>query len=121
MRKVGEYFLEFARADINRFKIMFLYEPPREEGAGPFEQACEPDSLSALIKVCQMIIEDEGLSKITAKELAILIYSQILGYTVISSPINDYLLQQEEFSYIKKPTFDDSMLDKMIESIYTFK
>ena len=100
---------------------MFLYEPPREEGAGPFEQACEPDSLSALIQVCQMIIEEEVLTKITAKELAILIYSQILGYTIISSPINDYLLQREEFSYIKEPTFDEVMLNKMIETIHTFK
>lgn len=121
LKRIGRYFLEFARADLNRFKLMFLYEPPREEGAGPFEQACEPDSLTGLIQVCQLIIQQEQLTKIEARELAILIYSQILGYTIISSPINDYLLQQREFEYIKEPAFDALMLDKMIEIVRQFR
>ena len=121
LRRVGKYFLEFARDDFNRFKLMFLYEPPTEDSAGPFEQACEPDSLTGLIQICQVIIEQEKLTKIKAKELAILIYSQILGYTIISSPINDFLLQKPEFNFIKGPQFDNYVLDKMIEGILIFK
>ena len=121
LRKIGKYFLKFARDDFNRFKLMFLYEPPTDDSAGPFEQACEPDSLTGLIQICQMIIEQEKLTKIKANDLAILIYSQILGYTIISSPINDFLLQKQEFSFIKDPQFDEFVLDKMIEGIELFK
>ena len=44
LKKIGLYFLEFARADFNRFKLMYLYEPSKEEKVGPFEQACKPNS-----------------------------------------------------------------------------
>lgn len=121
LRRIGEFFLEFARADFNRFKLMFLYEPPREESAGPFEQACQPDSLTSLIQVCQIIIEQEKLINITSKQLAIMVYSQILGYSIITSPINDYLLQQKEFSYINDPAFDKFILDKLMETVLAHK
>ena len=68
-----------------------------------------------------MIIEQEKLTKILAQELAIVIYSQILGYTVITSPLNNYLLEQKELSSIKNSTFDNFMLEQMLEGIKLFK
>ena len=121
LKSIGAYFLDFARADFNRFKLMYLYEPPKEKKIGPFEQACKPDSLTKLIQICQIIINQEDLKKIKAKELAIFVFSQILGYTIIKSPINSYLLEQEDFLFIKDSIFDNFILDSLIEGIQTFK
>jgi AcrR family transcriptional regulator len=121
LRNVGQYFLDFARADFNRFKLMFLYEPPKDEKAGPFEQACDPNSLKDLIMFCQMIVEEEKLTKIQANELAIIIYAQILGFATITSPINDYILQQEDYMYIKKEGFENFFLEKLIEGILIYR
>ena len=58
---------------------------------------------------------------IKAEELAIMYYSQILGYAVIKSPINDYLLDQEILKHISKQDFDTFIVKTMLEMIERFK
>lgn len=121
LKKIAYYFLDFAREDFNRFKLMFLYEPPKDEKVGPYEQACNPDSLTYLIEFCNLVIKDEKLVNIKAEELAILYYSQLLGYAIINSPINDYLLDQKSFTYIKNSDFDEFMIDAIVQNFSRYK
>lgn len=121
LKNIAYYFLRFAREDFNRFKLMFLYEPPKDEKIGPFEQACNPESLTYLIEFCQLLIKDEQLTKISPEQLAILYYSQLLGYAIINSPINDYLLDRESFTSIKNPDFDKFMIDSILQNFARFK
>ena len=46
---------------------------------------------------------------------------QIVGYMIISYPLNDHLLQENDFRNLKDPALDNFMLDKMIESIFLYK
>lgn len=121
LKEIAYYFLRFAREDFNRFKLMFLYEPPKDEKIGPFEQACNPDALHYLIQFCDLLIQEEKLSKISPEELSILYYSQILGYAVINSPINEYLLDQGLTIHIKKRDFDKFIVETILENIENFK
>ena len=121
LKETAYYFLRFAREDFNRFKLMFLYEPPKDEKIGPYEQACKPDSLHYLVHYCDLLIKEEKLTMIKAEELAIMYYSQILGYAVIKSPINDYMLDQEILKLISKQDFDTFIVKSILEMIERFK
>lgn len=120
LKEIAYYFLRFAREDFNRFKLMFLYEPPKDNKIGPFEEACNPDSLRYLIQFCDLLIKEEHLTKIKAEDLAILYYSQILGYTVVNSPINDYLLDQDVAKHMKDREFDKFIIEHTLDNFQRF-
>lgn len=121
LKEIAFYFLKFARDDFNRFKLMFLYEPPKDNKVGPYEQACKPESLHYLVHYCDLLIKKEGLTGIKPQELAILYYSEILGYAVLKSPINDYLLEQSIFKDFKEKKFDLFIVESIIELVNQFK
>ena len=123
LKKTGLFFLEFARDDFNRFNLMFLFEPPKinDQEKGKYELACNPDSISFLVFLCGKVIEEEKLENINAVELAIHVWSQILGYSVIKSPINAYLLEKEEFKHLASQQRDNKFLDQFIDFILANK
>ncbi|MHA2363115.1 MAG: TetR/AcrR family transcriptional regulator [Candidatus Hodarchaeales archaeon] len=123
LKKTGLYFLEFAREDFNRFNLIFLFEPPKitDQEKGQYELACNPDSISFLVFLCGKVIQEENLVNISAEELAIHVWSQVLGYSVIKSPINAYLFEKEEFKHLSSQKYDIVFLDQFIDFILAYK
>ena len=115
--KTGQEFLTFANEDFHRFQLLFLYEPPKTENPGPYEQQCNPDSLMNLVKICEVVIKEEELHNIEAEELAFQLFSFVLGYAILISPINDYLIEKENFHAIRTEKFKDKMFFSTVEGI----
>ncbi|MHA2104727.1 MAG: TetR/AcrR family transcriptional regulator [Candidatus Hodarchaeales archaeon] len=120
LEKMGIFFIDFAKKDFNRFQLMFLYEPPTTNNPGPYEQSCNPDSITGLVNLCQQIILEEQLKNVTPEDLAIQMFSLILGYSIIVSPINDYLLHQERFKEIKNDNYKKGLVKSAIGSALVY-
>lgn len=114
LKKTGRFFLEFARRDFDRFRLMFLFEPPNAEGdSGQFEKDCNPQSLIQLKLLVEQIIKEEKLSIKASDHFTYALFSYILGAAVINSPINAYLLEDQT---IMDKNFDNFII-QLIDSI----
>lgn len=114
LKKTGQFFLEFARQDFNRFRLMFLFEPPNaEDDSGPFEKACNPQSLIQMKLIVEQIIKEEKLSIKASDYFTYALFSYVLGAAVINSPINAYLLEDQT---IMDEHFDNFII-QLIDSI----
>lgn len=114
LKKTGQFFLEFARRDFNRFRLMFLFEPPNaESGSGQFEEACNPQSLIQMKLLVEQIIKEEKLSIKASDYFTYALISVVLGAAVINSPINAYLLEDQT---IMDEHFDNFII-QLIDSI----
>lgn len=92
--KIGHFFLQFAKEDFLRFKLMFLTEPPTSnKEKGIYENLCNPTAFKSLIDIVQNVI-DENKLKANAILLANSVWALVLGASTITSPINDYLFDQ---------------------------
>ncbi len=114
LKKTGQFFIEFARRDFNRFRLMFLFEPPNAgSGSGPFEEACNLQSLEQMKFLVEQIIKEEKLSIKASDHFTYALISVILGAAVINSPINAYLLEDQT---IMDEEFDNFII-QLIDSI----
>lgn len=120
MKKIGIFFINFASWDFNRFRLMFLYEPPKANLVGPYEQECNPDSISTLIQLCDYIIKEEELHSISPPELAVHMLSIVLGYAILISPINDYLVKENIIKDIGTDSFKNKLLTSNLNSLIRY-
>ncbi len=108
------YFLEFAKRDFNRFRLMFLFEPPEADGgSGPFEEACNLQSLEQMKLLVKQIIKEENLPVKNSDFFTYAMLSIVLGAAVTNSPINAYLLEDQT---IMDEQFDEFII-QLIDSI----
>ena len=115
LRKLGRFYFEFARQDFNRFKLMFLFEPPHsEKSTGPFEKACNLQSLKQMKILVEQIIKEENLSVNNSDYLTYAFISIVLGAVTINSPINSYLLEDQTMMDTKFDNFVIQLIDSLI-------
>ena len=114
--KLGSFFIDFAKEDFFRFQLMFLYTPPKTTDPGPFELQCNPNSLSGLLQVCDAVIKEEQLKDISPVKLAIQMLSLVLGFSVLISPINDYLFKQKPLEDIRTKSYKKNFLESSIRT-----
>ena len=117
LKKVGKYFIDFACEDFNRFQLMFLYEPPKTKNPGKYEQECNPDSITELVKLCNYVILENQLKEVTPEHLAMQMISIVLGFSVLLSPINEYLLEKKNFKHIRDENYINTMLNTSVDGI----
>ena len=65
----------------------------------------------------EQVINEEQLNQISAENLAIQMLSLVLGFSVLISPINDYLLEQKRFADIRSQHYQALFLESSIEGI----
>jgi len=115
LRKIGHFFFEFARQDFNRFRLMFLFEPPQsEKSSGPFEEACNLQSLKQMKFLVEQIIKEANLSVGNSDYLAYALISIVLGAVTINSPINSYLLVDQKMMGTQFDKFVIQLVDSLI-------
>ena len=115
LKKIGRFFIEFARRDFNRFRLMFLFEPPNAgSGSGPFEEACNLQSLEQMKLLVEQIIKEEKLSIKDSDHFTYALISVILGAAVINSPINAYLLEDQTIMDEEFDNFIIRLIDYII-------
>jgi AcrR family transcriptional regulator len=92
--KIGHFFLEFSQRDFQRFKLMFLLEPPKKSSKTAkthCEDNCNPVTFTRLVDLTKLVMKERNIENVDPFILANTFFALVLGAAIIISPINDYL------------------------------
>ncbi|MFX0070076.1 MAG: TetR/AcrR family transcriptional regulator [Candidatus Hermodarchaeota archaeon] len=107
IKKLFEYYLDFAYKEKRRFQIMFMIPAPPSKKVGPIEQKYEViDPLDVVRKILQKGIDNGDVKKQDVNSLALYIYSLAQGATFVE---RDLRITKKIFEPIDQNPAEDAI------------
>jgi len=85
LEETGKYYLEFAKQDLERYKMMFM-PAPSSDNIGPIEANYHPESFDILLNIVQKAIEEGELIDTNPVKFTIYIWGVLHGNIILSTP-----------------------------------